>query len=55
MGKYSTFRFYLFVAVFSPKDRESRRPRGFTFCQYRKKEEAEAAVKAMDGRVRIVE
>lgn len=37
--------------MFSPKDRETRKPRGFTFCQYRRKEDAEDAVKGMDKRV----
>ena len=38
-------------SVFSPKDRETRKPRGFTFCQYRRKEDAADAVKGMDKRV----
>jgi hypothetical protein len=42
---------FCFCAVFSPKDRESRKPRGFTFCQYRRKEDAADAVKGMDKRV----
>ena len=37
--------------MFSPKDRETRKPRGFTFCQYRRKEDAADAVKGMDKRV----
>ena len=37
--------------VFSPKDRETREPRGFTFCQYRRREDAEDAVKGMNKRV----
>lgn len=42
---------FLSTAVFSPKDKETRQPRGFTFCQYRRKEDAEDAVKGMDKRV----
>ncbi len=42
------------IAVFSPKDKESRKPRGFTFCQYKKKEDAEDAVKGMNNRVKSV-
>ena len=38
-------------AVFSPKDRDTKKPRGFTFCQYRRVEDAEDAVKGMHGRV----
>ena len=41
----------LCILVFSPKDKETRKPRGFTFCQYRRKEDAEDAVKGMDKRV----
>ena len=37
--------------MFSPKDRETKKPRGFTFCQYRRKEDAAEAVKGMDKRV----
>ncbi len=37
--------------MFSPKDKETRKPRGFTFCQYRRKEDADDAVKGMDKRV----
>ena len=37
--------------VFSPKHRETRKPRGFTFCQYRRREDAAEAVKGMDKRV----
>ena len=37
--------------MFSPKDKVTRKPRGFTFCQYRRKEDAEDAVKGMDKRV----
>lgn len=45
------FFLVLFCAVFSPKDRETRKPRGFTFCQYRRKEDADEAVKGMHKRV----
>lgn len=41
----------LLYEVFSPKDKETRKPRGFTFCQYRRREDAEDAVKGMDKRV----
>lgn len=40
--------------VFSPKDRETRKARGFTFCQYRRKEDAAEAVKGMDKRVWVL-
>lgn len=41
----------LLLLVFSPKDKETRKPRGFTFCQYRRREDANEAVKGMDKRV----
>ena len=41
--------------VFSPKDRETRKARGFTFCQYRRKEDAAEAVKGMDKRVWVLD
>ena len=34
-----------------PKDRDTRKPKGFTFCQYKRKEDAEDAIKGMNGRV----
>lgn len=37
--------------MFSPKDKETRKARGFTFCQYHRKEDAAEAVKGMDKRV----
>ena len=37
--------------VFSPPDRVTRKPRGFTFIQFRRPEDAEDAVRGMDGRV----
>ncbi len=37
--------------MFSPRDKETHLPRGFTFCQYRRREDAEDAVKGMDKRV----
>lgn len=44
----------MFLIVFSPKDKDTRKPRGFTFCQYKRKEDAEEAVKGMDKRVKHV-
>ena len=38
-------------AVFMPKERDTRKPKGFTFCQYKRKEDAEDAIKGMNGRV----
>ena len=37
--------------MFLPKYKDTQKPRGFTFCQYRRKEDAADAVKGMDGRV----
>ena len=39
------------VAVFMPKERDTRKPKGFTFCQYKRKEDATDAIKGMNGRV----
>lgn len=60
-GKIEDCKLYLLISVlyqvcslsvvFSPKDRETRKPRGFTFCQYRRREDACEAVKGMDKRV----
>jgi len=41
-----------FLVVFSPKTKDDlKKPRGFTFCQYRRKEDAASAIAGMDGRV----
>ena len=37
-----------------PKERDTRKPKGFTFCQYKRKEDAEDAIKGMNGRVSTV-
>ena len=37
-----------------PKDRDTRKPKGFAFCQYKRKEDAEDAIKGMNGRVSSV-
>ena len=37
--------------VFSPVHRDTKKPRGFTFCQYRREEDAADAVRGMSGRV----
>lgn len=42
------------VLVFSPPDRETRKPRGFTFVKFCNPEDAESAIKAMDGTVGFV-
>ena len=34
-----------------PKERDTRKPKGFTFCQYKRKEDATDAIKGMNGRV----
>lgn len=39
--------------VFSPPDRETRKPRGFTFVKFCNPEDAESAIKAMDGTVKL--
>lgn len=39
--------------VFSPPDKITKKPRGFTFVQYRRVEDATDAVRAMDGRVNM--
>ena len=36
-----------------PKDRDTRKPKGFSFCQYKRKEDAEDAIKGMNGRVSV--
>ena len=41
------------VVVFSPPDRETRKPRGFTFVKFCNPEDAESAIKAMDGTVKF--
>ena len=59
---FQNFNFYKFaffainfithtVAVFMPKERDTRKPKGFTFCQYKRKEDATDAIKGMNGRV----
>ena len=40
--------------VFSPPDKLTKKPRGFTFVQYRRAEDASDAVRGMDGRVGCV-
>ena len=42
---------HILVAVFMPKERDTRKPKGFTFCQYKRKEDATDAIKGMNGRV----
>ena len=42
--------YHLFI-VFSPVHRDTKKPRGFTFCQYRRAEDAADAVRGMSGRV----
>ena len=39
------------MPVFSPVHRDTKKPRGFTFCQYRREEDAADAVRGMSGRV----
>ena len=39
------------LTVFSPVHRDTKKPRGFTFCQYRREEDAADAVRGMSGRV----
>ena len=36
-----------------PKERDTRKPKGFSFCQYKRKEDAEDAIKGMNGRVSV--
>jgi RNA recognition motif-containing protein len=38
--------------VFTPKERDSDKPRNFSFICYRKIENAEEAIRGMNGRVR---
>lgn len=38
--------------VYTPKDRNTDKPRGFTFICYRRVENAEEAIRGMNGRVR---
>lgn len=42
---------YHLLIVFSPVHRDTKKPRGFTFCQYRRAEDAADAVRGMSGRV----
>ena len=41
-----------FSSVFTPKNRENDKPRGFSFLRYRRVEDAEDAIRGMNGRVR---
>ena len=38
--------------MFTPKNRETDKPRGFSFIRYRRVEDAEDAIRGMNGRVR---
>ena len=38
--------------MFTPKNKETDKPRGFTFIRYRRVEDAEDAIRGMNGRVR---
>ena len=40
------------LSVFTPKNRENDKPRGFSFIRYRRVEDAEDAIRGMSGRVR---
>ena len=46
-----TYLLYFLLPVFMPKDKDTRKPKGFSFCQYKRKEDAEDAIKGMNGRV----
>ena len=39
-------------AVFTPTDRMTKKSRGFTFIRYRRQEDADDAIRGMNGRVR---
>lgn len=56
-GEYFTHPFlclnFLVIVVFSPPDRETRKPRGFTFVKFCNPEDAESAIKAMDATVKF--
>ena len=41
-----------FFAVFTPTDRVTKKSRGFTFIRYRRQEDADDAIRGMNGRVR---
>ena len=43
--------FIFLMPVFSPVHRDTKKPRGFTFCQYRREEDVADAVRGMSGRV----
>ena len=47
----SSLCFTFLTPVFSPVHRDTKKPRGFTFCQYRREEDAADAVRGMSGRV----
>lgn len=48
---YCTLSIIFLMPVFSPVHRDTKKPRGFTFCQYRREEDAADAVRGMSGRV----
>lgn len=39
--------------VFTPTDKVTQKPRNFTFIRYRRPEDADDAVRGMNGRVRV--
>lgn len=60
MVTYFLYYYYVLIfwpphthTVYTPKDRETDKLRSFTFIKYRRPENAEEAIRGMNGRVRV--